>query len=114
MPQKCGIFNRLIGEEDYVPNIEIRGFTSKDTERLKVRIDRLMQEIGLAGDTITSVIDMRAESCSRTRLSTPYIRICATKQDEIDQILEAFCNARIRVDIEWLVLGGFISAKGSW
>ena len=53
---------------------------------------------------------MNAVSCDGKMSPMPYIRICSTDEDEIQQIINAFRDAGIRVDIEWLIMDGFISA----
>ncbi len=93
-----------------MPNIMICGFTPKGADEIRSRVDRAMQNIGLGDDAITSIINMETKSCNRARSPMPYVRIYTTDKGEIQRIIGAFKDLRIKVDIEWLVLNGFISA----
>ena len=93
-----------------MPNIMICGFTPKGADEIKSRVDKAMQGINLGDDAITSIINMEARSCNRARSPMPYVRIYTIDEGEIQRIIGAFRDFRIKVDIEWLVLNGFISA----
>lgn len=93
-----------------MPNIMICGFTMVQADALKVRIDQAVINIGLGGDAITSIVEMRAESCDRNKRPMPYLRVCSTDEGEVILIVEALKKIKIGVDVEWVILGGFIPA----
>jgi hypothetical protein len=93
-----------------MPNIQICGFGAIAADQLKRHIDKVMQEIGLGNDAITSIVEMNAESCDGKRTKMPYLRICSTNAREIKKIIGALKKAKIKEDVEWLVLDGFIPA----
>ncbi len=93
-----------------MPNIMICGFPTAQADTLKVKIDQVMSDLGLGGDAVTSITKMYAESCNGERIPMPYLRICSTDGYEIRRIIETLKNAKLGVDVEWLVLGGFIPA----
>lgn len=94
-----------------MPNIQICGFPSETADDLKGKIDATAQELNLGGDAITSIIEMKAEYCDGKRTLGPYLRICSTDATEITNIIKALKEAKIGIDIEWLVLNGFIPAS---
>ena len=93
-----------------MPNIMICGFPTAQADTLKVKIDQVLSGLGLDGDAVTSITEMCAESCDGKRIPMPYLRICSTDEYEIRRIIEALKNAKLGIDVEWLVLGGFIPA----
>lgn len=100
-----------------MPNIHVIGFTrSEYEERLKPLIDRVMQDLGLGSDAITTFwpsTDCQAESCDGARKPMPYIVVRADTLEAVNQIVDALKAADIMVDCEKSVLpeNGFISAK---
>lgn len=92
-----------------MPNIMICGFDHSRAEELKACIDAQMQALGLGGDAITSIVETVAEMCDGYRTSSPYLRICSTDTEEIKKIIRALQIIGCGVDVEWLVLDGFIS-----
>ena len=93
-----------------MPNIMICGFPPKKAEGLREGIELTLRNIQLDNEGLTSIVDMETKSCDGTRSPMPYLRICSTDEDEIERIINALRNAGIKVDIEWLILDGFISA----
>lgn len=94
-----------------MPNIMICGFTPKRAEGLRTSIEIIMRNMSLGDEALTSIVDMEAKSCDGTRTPMPYLRICSTDEDEIQKIINTFKEEGIKVDVEWLVLNGFILAN---
>jgi len=93
-----------------MPNIMICGFGFTEVKELKDTIDAAMQALNLGGAAITSVVEMETNSCDGKRTRMPYLRICSTNEEEIQRIIKTLQIIGYRVDVEWLVLDGFISA----
>jgi len=95
-------------------HIEIYENTSRGSgsgwSPLKSRIDRILQELGLGHDAITTIIDCTPESCDGRKKPMPFIRVCCTDADEMEEIIKAFKERKLGVDTEKLLLGGFIPA----
>ncbi len=99
-----------------MPNIWICGFSEKENARIRELVNTAIEELGLSEDAITSIIEMKAEPCrpitpaSPTR-TQPYIRICSSGKEEIQNITRVLKKMRIGVDVEWLLLDGFLPAS---
>jgi hypothetical protein len=91
-------------------NIFICGYGEK-ADALKGIIDKLMHRVGLQDDAITSIVDMKAESCDGRRMPMPYLRICSTDEADIPKIINIFKEGKVKEDVEWLVMDGFIQAS---
>jgi len=89
-----------------MPNIFICGYGERAND-IKDTIDEVMQGIGLQDDAITSIVDMKAESCDGKRTPMPYLRICSTDVVEIFRIFKALEQNGVKEDIEFLVMSGF-------
>lgn len=94
-----------------MPNIMICGYKKDRADKLKQRIDIVMQKMDLAEDAITSIVTMRAESCDGKRTPMPYLQLCGTDRKELLRIIRAFKKNGIRADIEWSQIDGFVAAK---
>ncbi len=92
-----------------MPNIFICGYGER-ADAMKDTIDRLMREMNLQDDAITSTVDMKAESCDGKKTPRPYLRICSTDGVQIFKIISALKRRKVREEIEWLVMSGFISS----
>ena len=89
-----------------MPNIEIYGDAN-----LKSHIDKIMQEIGLGDEAITTIINSRPESCDGNNKSMSFVRVCSSRGDHLHDILIAFREKKLGVDTETLLLSGFIPAE---
>ena len=93
-----------------MPNIFICGYEKKKAEDLKRFIDDIMQKLGLQDDAITSILETRPQSCDGRKKPMPYLWVRSTEKDEIFRIIDAFKKKGLRQDLEWDVIGDFISA----
>jgi len=93
-----------------MPNIFICGYEREKAEDLKKIIDEVMKEMKLQHDAITSVVDMKTESCDGIRKSMPYLRICSTDKAQISEIIKSFRERKLEEDVEWIIMDGFIPA----
>jgi len=100
-----------------MPNIEIHGFwfsrNEKDLEsaaRARERIEIEMEKIGLQDDAVVTIVDSICTFCDGKKTRMPFIRICSTEKEEIDRIVSAIKKAKVSLDVETLVLTGFIPA----
>lgn len=91
-------------------NIMICGFPEVQVSKLKAKIDTAMASINLGGDAITSIVNMRTESCDGKKTPMPYLRVCSTKAGEMSNICEALKIAGVGVDVEFLKLDDFVPA----
>ncbi len=115
-----------------MPNIEMYGFDGFDRnnqENVKFRENTLraiiqaLKKLGLAGDAVVTGIfscssyvkDFSDQRGDRNQVlvkkNTPFIRICSTDPEEVQKIIVELKEAKIGIDIEYLVLTGFIPAK---
>lgn len=92
-----------------MPNIFICGYEMR-AGAMKNKIDGIMQKMGLQDEAITSIVDMKAESCDGKKTIQPYLRVCSTDKAQILEIIHAFKEKGIGEDVEWLVVDGFIPA----
>lgn len=92
-----------------MPNIMLCGFQAP--ERLRSDVVAVLDGLGLGSEAVTSIVPMRVESCDGKRTPSPYLRVCSTDADEVRRIVDALKKAGIGVDVEWLVLNGFIPAS---
>ncbi len=93
-----------------MPNIFICGFGER-AEEIKEIIDKAMQNIKLQDEAITSIVEMKAESCDGKRTSSPYLRVCSDNKPEIKQIIKALHKFKIGEDVESLLIDDFFPAK---
>jgi len=94
-----------------MPNIEICGFGFENALKLREKIVASLEEISLEKEAVTSIIDnVVVHDCVCNVRCRPYIRICSTDRNEIDQIIAVFKKNKIGVDTEFLKLTGFIPA----
>ncbi|MEK7181232.1 MAG: hypothetical protein AAB738_02780 [Patescibacteria group bacterium] len=91
-----------------MPNVKICGFSTPEAASLKGVVNLVMERLGLTNDAITSIIPMEAVSCDKAQTPKPYICVCSTNRDEIFSIIKALGRAGLKVDVEWLVLDGFV------
>lgn len=106
-----------------MPNIEIHGYGRKkscpslpllvvtiaeEAFEMRDRIDKVMQDIGLGGNAITTIYPTIATSCDGEKTRMPYLRISNTKPEETTRIIDKLKEAEIITDIETLTLTGFI------
>lgn len=94
-----------------MPNIFICGYGTAEADYVKHIIDGAMKLIGLQDEAITSIVEMRPESCDYKKTSKPYLWIRSTKKKEIMAIIIALKAEGIKEDIEWDHIGGFIPAE---
>jgi len=94
-----------------MPNIIICGYEEETAEAMKKLIDDIMQGLGLQDDAITTIIAAKTESCDGKRKSMPYLVVRSTSEDEVRRIIDAFKEKGVMQDLEWDVIGGFISAE---
>lgn len=94
-----------------MPNIEIRGFSPEESDKMKETIDRILSEIDLSAEAITSIMPMAAQSCDEKRTPQPYLRICSEKKREIDKVASALKRNGVAKDVECLLLYRYISAS---
>jgi hypothetical protein len=92
-------------------NIEIRGFIPAKATQLKEKIDEVVQIIGLSDEVITSICSLKAQSCDRKYMHTPYLRICFIDSQEMEVIIRSFQEHGVHEDVEWLKLNGFMSKQ---
>jgi hypothetical protein len=110
-------FEQKKRKEAKMPNIEIYGFSSDEDLRvlgLKISIGKVMKSLGLEYDAITTVVNSSTHGCNGKADPMPFIRVCSTDPVGIEKIVNALKKERIgrqNVDIETLVLSGFILAK---
>lgn len=91
-----------------MPNIQICGFSAQKSQRLRTIVDEVVQELGLGADAVTSIVNCDVRHCDGLKVSAPYLRICSTSAKEIRTIIKALKAKKAWVDVEWLVLDGFI------
>ena len=90
-----------------MPNIMLFGFPQKEANELTLRINRIMQGLGLGDEAVVTNINCTVTSCDDQMTASPYIRICDTGVEEINRIILAFMEAELRVDCEILLLHSF-------
>ena len=93
-----------------MPNIQMVGYSQEAYSSLKLRIDAVMQSMGLGGDAVTTWIPALVETCDGERTPLPYLRVCSTNPEQIGKIINAFKLADIKEDCEGCLLTGFIPA----
>ncbi len=98
-----------------MPNIHVCGFEWAVYDNyLKPLIDKVLQEIGLGNDTVTTfwpIPGCVVESCDGKRRKMPYITVSSTDSQEITKIIDALRKADIGVDCERMTLDGFTPDK---
>lgn len=109
-----------------MPNIEIRGFFFRiNPETLGVRVkiedeafeirdkvEEIMRKIGLGEDAITDIVPSISTSLfGKVHKLMPYLRVCDTDPDRMNRIVQALKEENINMDVEMLLLSGFIEAK---
>ncbi len=97
------------GEE--MPNIELQGFSGDQGMQTRDLLISVLQSLALDDDTVITVVQSVVVKADSKRRSMPFIRVCGTEMDEIHQIIAGLKKAGLRVNTEWLLLGGFIHAK---
>jgi len=93
-----------------MPNIFICGFGER-AEEIKEIVDTIMQRLGLQDEAITSIVEMKTETCDGKRTPAPYLRVCSDNKIEIEIIIRALKRFQIGEDVEHLLLDGFIPAE---
>ena len=110
-----------------MPNIEIRGFpfclpvgtfcsgslgaVPGGVIDARIKIERAMKKLGLGEDAITDIVPSIANSCNGAGKSMPYLRVCDTDPERMGRIVQALKEENIGMDVETLLLSGFIEAK---
>jgi len=112
-----------------MPNVEMYGFDKGNQESEKFYEDTLwaiiqaLKKLGLIDDAVVTRIfsfsnyvkdfyERRGnQGLVLARKNTPFIRICLTDPEEIQKIIAGLKEAKIGIDIEYLVLTGFIPAE---
>lgn len=107
-----------------MPNIEIHGFSPHFSPPLGAlpgfpaevyaivsKIESVLKELELGSDAIVDVLHSVAASCDGKKTKMPYLRVCDTDLDRMQQIVQALKEANIGMDVETLLLSGFIEAK---
>lgn len=92
-------------------NIKLCGFASRGQKviDLECEIRELLNGLCIT-DAVISIDPTPVISCDARRVPQPYVRIASTDPKEIEMILDYMKRCRMEVDVEWLVLGGFVSA----
>ncbi|NQV00933.1 MAG: hypothetical protein HQ537_02345 [Parcubacteria group bacterium] len=93
-----------------MPNIFICGYKEK-ADAMKNNIDWVINGIDLQDEAITSIAEIRPESCDGKKTPMPYLWIRSTDVAEIHRIINAFKKGKIIEYIEWDVVGGSIPAE---
>lgn len=114
-----------------MPNIEVYGFSGREQEK-KIRklredlfwtITQVLNKLGLAEEAVvTGIVSFSSyvkdiyghrgdDNQVLIKKNTPFIRICSTDPEEIQRIIAGLKEAKIGIDIEYLVLAGFIPAE---
>lgn len=70
-----------------------------------------MQGMGYGEDAITEVILSAAISCDSKKKLMPYLRVCDDNPERLERIVQALKENNIGLDVETLLLSGFIEAK---
>lgn len=108
-----------------MPNIEMHGFLKNDPRRQKVMIEIINTAVNL--NLIKEMVITEYENKSNfiyqllnaltnwfgamNTWSTPYLRVCSTSPGEIQAIIDGLKKRHIGIDVEYLVLDGFIPAE---
>ncbi len=116
-----------------MPNIEMHGFfeidaNGEDTNILTQKgvyvasvLVEILQKMGLENDAVITRVRSRSSFIKEIRkveklgkgnlTNTPFIRICSTSCEEIWKIISALKEVKINIDVEYLVLTGFVPAE---
>jgi hypothetical protein len=84
------------------------GFPPRKVKRLKANIDEIMERIGLAESSMTTIVPAIAESCGREfKTPEPYLVIRSSDIVEMRDVLVALSENGVHVNVELQRLEGF-------
>lgn len=87
------------------------GFEEPPLE-LVLAIAKKMREVGLEKEVVITIIHgSLVYSCSPAVSVSPFLRICATDDDEIKKVSYILKEMKIGIDVETFLLHGFVSAS---
>ena len=112
-----------------MPNVEMHGFDRGNRKSVRFCEDTLwaiiqvLNKLGLADEAVVTRVKSFSSYVKNfygqrgdqnqvlVKKNTPFIRICSTDPEEIQKIIAELKKIKIGVDIEYLVLTGFIPAE---
>jgi hypothetical protein len=94
-----------------MPNIEIIGF--ENPQVIRAKIEELIRK-SMCKVVENAITTIRDESSAQdfNGKSKPYIRVSSTDKTHQD-LVAAFINVELGLDVEWLHLDGFFEGKQS-
>jgi hypothetical protein len=99
-----------------MPNIEMHGFEThmvtdpEETtffEETKIKINQAILHLGLEELTVITVHHTTVEKCDSSEELAPFLRICASDDVEVQDVVEALREQKVGVDCETLRLDDF-------
>jgi hypothetical protein len=94
-----------------MPNIKLYGYSQSAYKELKLRIDKVMRDLGLGDQAVTTWVPALVTSCDGKATPMPYIEVGDTEDERIGLIIIRLKVAGINQDYEHLLLADFTPAR---